>query len=174
MGLKAQIPNVLSISRILVGPCMLLCPEMWRLPLLLYVVFTDVFDGYLARRWNVTSHFGTIVDPIGDKGIAIVLGYLFWSEGALTVPQLMILFSREWALLLFTGYAVFTGRWREWKIQSFWCGKAATILQAIIAWFLCLGLPVPIFFFCLMALSGLFALPELIMRMNRRMAPNLR
>jgi len=28
---------------------------------------TDYFDGYWARKWNVTSDFGRMIDPIADK-----------------------------------------------------------------------------------------------------------
>ena len=28
---------------------------------------TDFFDGFLARRYNVTSNFGKIIDPVADK-----------------------------------------------------------------------------------------------------------
>lgn len=28
---------------------------------------TDLFDGYLARRWGVVSHFGICFDPVADK-----------------------------------------------------------------------------------------------------------
>lgn len=28
---------------------------------------TDMFDGYLARKWNVTSRFGALCDPLMDK-----------------------------------------------------------------------------------------------------------
>ena len=32
---------------------------------------TDFFDGYLARRYNVTSNFGKIIDPVADKMLII-------------------------------------------------------------------------------------------------------
>ena len=32
---------------------------------------TDFFDGYLARRYNATSNFGKIIDPVADKMLII-------------------------------------------------------------------------------------------------------
>ena len=38
--------------------------------------FTDQLDGYLARRWQVESRFGTVADPLADRlmiGTAAIL-----------------------------------------------------------------------------------------------------
>merc|ERR1711862_967131 len=40
--------------------------------------FTDWLDGYLARKWSITSSFGAFLDPVADKlmvsTILILLG----------------------------------------------------------------------------------------------------
>jgi CDP-diacylglycerol---glycerol-3-phosphate 3-phosphatidyltransferase len=43
----------------------------------LYIVagITDVLDGYFARKWNITSAFGRILDPVMDK-ILVVGGFI--------------------------------------------------------------------------------------------------
>ncbi len=43
----------------------------------LYIVagITDVLDGYLARKWKITSAFGRILDPVMDK-ILVVGGFI--------------------------------------------------------------------------------------------------
>ena len=33
------------------------------------IVATDMLDGYLARRWNVISSYGKVVDPVADKAL---------------------------------------------------------------------------------------------------------
>ena len=40
---------------------------------------TDALDGYLARRWKVTSSFGRIMDPLCDK--LLVLGAFVYLAG---------------------------------------------------------------------------------------------
>jgi phosphatidylglycerophosphate synthase len=160
----SYLPNLLSSLRVVCIPYVLLCPVEYRLILLLFVALTDFLDGYLARRWNAISKFGTLVDPIGDKGVAMAYAYLFWSEGALSIPQVLIFFSREWSLLLFSAFLLVAGKWKQWTIQSFWCGKVATTLQAIIAGVLCLNMFVPAVLFVLLFLFGIAAFPELMVR----------
>jgi CDP-diacylglycerol--glycerol-3-phosphate 3-phosphatidyltransferase len=168
----SQLPNLLSTGRLFCVPYVLFCPIEWRFLLLIVVALSDFFDGYLARKWNVTSKFGTLMDPLGDKGIALAFAYLFWSEGAVSIPQLVIFFSREWALVLFVLYAFCLGKWQQCTIRSFWCGKIATTLQGIIVAYLCLGSSVPAFFYGLLLLSGVAALPELMYRIFRKKALN--
>jgi len=61
---------------------------------------TDFFDGWLARRWNVVSVWGAILDPIADKVLicAAILGLLaLHATVAIVIPSALILF-REFAV----------------------------------------------------------------------------
>lgn len=69
-----SLPNLLTISRILVIPVIFLSiyihTAMWSmLAAVLFIIasITDYFDGYLARSRNETSAFGRLLDPIADK-----------------------------------------------------------------------------------------------------------
>lgn len=49
-------------------------PLSWiNLSLMLISSFTDLFDGKYARKWNVTSKFGAICDPLMDKVFFVVV-----------------------------------------------------------------------------------------------------
>jgi CDP-diacylglycerol--glycerol-3-phosphate 3-phosphatidyltransferase len=61
---------------------------------------TDFFDGWLARRWNVVSVWGSILDPIADKVLicAAILGLTaLHATLAIVIPSALILF-REFAV----------------------------------------------------------------------------
>ncbi|MBQ2811053.1 MAG: CDP-diacylglycerol--glycerol-3-phosphate 3-phosphatidyltransferase [Alphaproteobacteria bacterium] len=69
-----NLPNILTISRILVIPVIFLSLYInsfaWTMFIgVLFVAasVTDYFDGYLARCRNQTSAFGRLLDPIADK-----------------------------------------------------------------------------------------------------------
>lgn len=76
------IPNALTIARIILVPVFiaLMIMQHMRGSVSLLVVslvvfcvasYTDHLDGKLARRWQVVSDFGKLVDPIADKALMI-------------------------------------------------------------------------------------------------------
>jgi CDP-diacylglycerol--glycerol-3-phosphate 3-phosphatidyltransferase len=71
------IPNILTLSRIALLPVLiwLLYAGFSWVAFVLYAfcAITDFFDGYLARKMNSVSAFGTFLDPISDKVFVVLL-----------------------------------------------------------------------------------------------------
>lgn len=107
------IPNLLTIARIIALPVIVLLIYMqqplWALILYVLCAFTDYFDGYLARKLNAVSEFGTFLDPIADKifvaALLLVLVDVGTLSGLWTIPALVI-FIREF---LVSGLREFLG-----------------------------------------------------------------
>jgi len=64
--------NLLTLSRIFLAAVIFLLltrPEGYFLAFILFFVagITDYFDGYLARKYDLTSEIGEVLDPIADK-----------------------------------------------------------------------------------------------------------
>lgn len=74
------VPNALSISRIVFLPflILLLMMEEKTIFLFLYVVIgsTDMFDGMIARKFNLKSEIGKTLDSVAD--LVFYLGSLFF------------------------------------------------------------------------------------------------
>jgi cardiolipin synthase len=74
------IANTLSLSRIVVLPVwwwVMVTPtisDWWGGAIILYGIVSDVADGYIARRMNQITSWGKILDPVGDKLSALVIG----------------------------------------------------------------------------------------------------
>jgi len=75
-----NIPNIMTTFRMFAAPAVVLVflclarPYADWAALILFVgaAITDYFDGYLARKWNQQSAFGTMLDPIADKAMVIL------------------------------------------------------------------------------------------------------
>ena len=98
--MKKQIPNILTYSRILIIPVIVLVFLYCNQPLanflsamlFLYASITDFFDGYLARAWHAHSNLGKFLDPIADKLlIATCLMLLVNADRAPILPSIAIL-----------------------------------------------------------------------------------
>jgi CDP-diacylglycerol--glycerol-3-phosphate 3-phosphatidyltransferase len=94
---------------------------------------TDQVDGYLARRWEVQSRFGTIADPLADRvmiGTAVVL---MWATGRMPLVAALVILGRDLALVL--GYRLLAPRGLELEVT--FLGKTATwILYAALGFLL--------------------------------------
>lgn len=139
--------NAITLYRLLTAPVLLLLLFYEQLPLfkwLLAVSFlTDAVDGYLARRYKVTSIFGSILDSISDDltiavaifGIMLVNPEFLRKELALVVVQVLLFITQICFALI-----------RYHKISSFhtYMAKFVTVFQGI---FLVLfyWLPAPVY-----------------------------
>ncbi len=107
--MKANIPNILTWIRIAAIPLVVWCffsdirveGDNFARPLagLLFglAAITDLFDGYLARKWNQISKFGEFLDPVADKlMVATCLVLLAHTDGRYEVALIAaVIIGRE-------------------------------------------------------------------------------
>lgn len=138
MQLQLNIPTWLTLFRVFMIPFFALAfylPFQWG-PLICTLLFiiavaTDWFDGFLARRWKQTTHFGAFLDPVADKVIiamALVLVAEHFHACCITLPVATMI-ARE---IIISGL-------REWmaeigkrsNIAVSWIGKVKTTSQML-------------------------------------------
>lgn len=144
---RKVIPNVITIGRIVMAPIvffLIFDPDfnarLLGFILFLVAAFSDLWDGYLARKYGWISNFGKLLDPIADKLLLIVTfipfyvlshradeftRYPIW--GTLPLWVVIVVFGRE---VLITGLRSFAAR-RGVVIPAGSAGKRKAVWQNI-------------------------------------------
>ncbi|MAE29819.1 MAG: CDP-alcohol phosphatidyltransferase family protein [Planctomycetota bacterium] len=94
--------------------------------------FTDILDGYLARRDNLVSAFGRIADPFVDKililGTLIFMAVFDWSRPWVPAWAVVIILAREFLVTAIRGYIERLGA--EFPAEMF--GKIKMVVQCVL------------------------------------------
>lgn len=101
-----NIPNMITILRILLIPIYLyfFYSSLSNNILMAGIVFiiagiSDVLDGYIARKYNMTSKLGIVLDPIADKLMTFTILISFTTKGIIPLWILIALGIKEIAML---------------------------------------------------------------------------
>lgn len=94
-----RIPNILTLSRIILVPFLVLSFFLFSGQLLRVtssvlfgvISITDFLDGYIARKFKAESQFGKCFDPIADKVLVnVTMIMLIYDQRAWVLPVLII------------------------------------------------------------------------------------
>lgn len=134
-GIPAWLPNALTVLRLVLVPVfvwlLFIDPTSfaWRLGATFafgVAILTDLFDGRLARRYNLVSDFGKLWDPIADKALTgaafISLSILDELPWWVTILILVREWGITWMRVRMLKYAV---------MAAAPGGKLKTVLQSI-------------------------------------------
>lgn len=130
----ASVPNILTLCRVFVIPILVVLmllpgPATRALAALLFVLasVTDYLDGYLARRYDVISPVGKLLDPMADKLLvmAALVMLVPAREGAIPAWIVVVILGREIMVTSLRGVASAHGV----VIQAEELGKYKTTLQ---------------------------------------------
>jgi CDP-diacylglycerol--glycerol-3-phosphate 3-phosphatidyltransferase len=98
-------PNRLTIARLLLTAFFVVAFESsfhWKqtlaLILFLLAALTDYLDGVLARRWNLITNFGKLMDPVADKVLNASAFILLTAQGVIPAWVTIIIIGREFLI----------------------------------------------------------------------------
>ncbi|MEO8275278.1 MAG: CDP-diacylglycerol--glycerol-3-phosphate 3-phosphatidyltransferase [Thermoanaerobaculia bacterium] len=103
----SNLPNILTSIRILLVPILVVVlltkfdgKEFVGLGLFLLAALTDFLDGYFARRFNLVTRFGQLLDPAADKIlIAAAFVSLVELDASVTPSWIVVaILAREFAV----------------------------------------------------------------------------
>ncbi|MEF8889535.1 MAG: CDP-diacylglycerol--glycerol-3-phosphate 3-phosphatidyltransferase [Desulfohalobiaceae bacterium] len=129
-----NLANNLTLLRILTIPVFVLLLNFptrttCLLAALIFVAatVTDFFDGLLARRYNMESNMGKLLDPLADKLLVVAALIMFVSLQWLAAWIVIIIVARE---LVVTGIRSMAAE-RGMVIAADIWGKSKTVLQDV-------------------------------------------
>ncbi|GAA1670755.1 CDP-diacylglycerol--glycerol-3-phosphate 3-phosphatidyltransferase [Microbacterium lacus] len=136
MAVPRQLPNTITIVRILMAPVflwMLLADggadgplRWWAAVIFIVAIATDGIDGWIARRYEIVTDLGKLLDPIADKvltgfafiGLSILGELPWWITIVVLVREIGITVHR---LVVASDHVV----------AAAWMGKLKTVAQAV-------------------------------------------
>jgi len=108
-----NLPNRLTIARLAITAAFVASLSInfrfnHTLALVLFfaAMLTDYFDGQIARRWNLITDFGKLMDPLADKVLTASAFICLLPYHALAPWAVIIIISREF---LITGLRMLAG-----------------------------------------------------------------
>ncbi len=124
-----NLPNKLTMFRIILVPVtmalILLEHPVWAGIVFAVASITDFFDGYIARKYNLITSFGKIMDPLADKILVFGALLCFIQNGTINVWPVAIIIARELFVTCMRVVAVDKGK----VIAASWWGKIKTNVQ---------------------------------------------
>ena len=112
-----NIPNGLTILRLVLVPVYVATFSLNSSPwvvvsatIFLLASLTDWLDGYLARRRQQVTDFGTLLDPIADKVLILAALVMLVQVGRVPGWLVILILSREFAVTALRAVAAASGR----------------------------------------------------------------
>ena len=129
-----NLPNLLTLSRIGFAAVIVyllllnsLTGNVWAAVLFVVASITDFYDGYFAKKMNLISDFGKLMDPIADKVLLLSIFFVLAHIGIVTWWMVILIGLREFfvtvdrLLLMSKGQVVAAER----------LGKIKTVVQIL-------------------------------------------
>ena len=109
--------NILTVSRFFLTVIFAVLAQMpgawgaWAAFLFFgFAVLTDFLDGYIARKYNLISVFGQIMDPIADKFLTLTAMFIFAFEGTMLLGLVAVIACREISVTAVRIFALTNGK----------------------------------------------------------------
>lgn len=127
-----NIPNLLSIFRLCLIPVFLLVlfsgipySTAWACAVFLFSGMTDVLDGYIARKYNMVTAVGKVLDPLADKLMQITVFISLLVKDIIPAWIVIIFATKECLMILGSTYII---KNKIKIVEAKWYGKLCTVV----------------------------------------------
>ena len=126
-----NLPNQLTIARICAIPLFIILLLMgFRVAatvVFLAAAFTDMLDGKIARKYNLVTNFGKLMDPLADKLLTMAAFVCLVELGDIPAWMVIVILGREFIITGMRQVAAAEGI----VIAAGWSGKIKTVCQMV-------------------------------------------
>ena len=130
-----SIPNLITLGRILLVPVVvwaIASGAMW-IAFVLFVAagVSDAVDGFLAKRFDMTTELGAYLDPLADKALIVSIYLTLGISGEIPRWLVILVVSRD--ILIVGGIMLSWLVGRPLKIRPLLVSKLNTVAQIMFA-----------------------------------------
>ncbi|URZ02962.1 CDP-diacylglycerol--glycerol-3-phosphate 3-phosphatidyltransferase [Clostridium felsineum] len=102
-----NIPNLLTLFRLFLIPCFIFAffsnsnNCLINSAIIFFTAgFTDILDGYIARKFNEITKYGTVLDPLADKLMLLTVLTCLSIKGYIPILILIIMLAKEFSMII--------------------------------------------------------------------------
>jgi cardiolipin synthase len=134
-GRRLSIPNLITLGRILLVPIVVwaITSGQMRIAFLLFLVagISDGVDGFLAKRFHMTSELGAYLDPLADKALIVSIYVALGIAGGLPIFLVILVVSRD--IMIISAFMLSWLIGKPMPIRPLLVSKANTVAQIVLA-----------------------------------------
>jgi cardiolipin synthase len=130
-----SLPNLITLGRILLVPVVVwaISNGAMAIAFILFVVagISDAVDGFLAKRFNMTSELGAYLDPIADKALIMSIYIALGIPG--TIPRWLVILVVSRDIMIIGAVILSWLLGRPLKVKPLVVSKLNTAAQIVFA-----------------------------------------
>ena len=127
------IPNIISVFRICLVPVFIAVYfsdnsdlKLYAVLIYVFAALSDFLDGFLARKYKVSSNLGKLLDPLGDKLMTIAVMVCITIDGLIPFWAVTVAGVKE--ILMGVGGIVLHKKARTELLPANLIGKTSTVV----------------------------------------------
>lgn len=128
------LPNAITLSRIFLVPILIVVLKQgnYQAALVIFLLagISDGLDGYIAKRYDLVTHLGAVLDPVADKLLLVSTYVMLMLLGDIPFWLMIAVASRD--ILIVGGYLTVTSITGPVEMQPSWLSKFNTVMQIVL------------------------------------------
>ena len=134
-----NLPNKLTLLRVMLIPVFITLLlggyPYWAAAIFIVASATDALDGYIARKYNLITNFGKIMDPLADKLLVTAALICLVELGVIPSWIVFVILAREFtisglrAVAASDGIVIAASKWGKYKTVSQMVAVIALLIQ---------------------------------------------